>query len=442
MRFVIIGGNAAGMSAAARTMRKFPEWEVTVLEKTDEVSYGACGLPYYVAGVIDDIDRLRVRKPFEFISSGIDLRLNSEVLDVDFDRKQVLVRNTDLKDYNLSYDKLLIATGARPRLLPNLQIDSQYVHMLRTIQDARKLRNALEGKRADVAIIGGGAIGVELAEACILQEASSVRMFDLAKQFIFPFDVEFSDLAENELKYHDVDICLGENIVGVEEDHDKRRAVITTDKGVYHADVVVVSIGVIPNTQFLSGIEKSKNGAILTDSMMRTSVPDVYAAGDCSTTWHRILDSPAYLPLGTNANKQGRLVADIIGGKSAQFDRALGTTMLKCLRMEFAKTGLSEQEAKINSIPVDVCTVSARNHARYYPDGSQITIKLCYRRDNRVLVGAQLSGEKGSAIRIQPLATAIDRQMIVDEVGFLDLGYAPPFTSVWDAIQIAANVAR
>ena len=215
------------------------------------------------------------------------------------------------------------------------------------------------------------------------------------------------------------------------------------DKDGLEADAVVLCIGITPNTDFTGNeIEKIKNGALLTDASMQTSVKDVYAAGDCATTWHKLLDAPTYIALGTNANKQGRMVGDAILGKDICFKRMLGTSMLRCIGLELAKTGFGEQECKANGIAYKTVTVQTRSHARYYPDPSMLTIKLCYKENDHTLLGAQIMGSKEAAWRIDVFACAIDQEMTTEELGFLDLGYAPPFASVWDAIHIAANASK
>lgn len=440
MKIVVIGGNAAGMSAASRAKRKEPQSEVIVLEKTFEVSYGACGLPYYVAGLNNSLDLMRIRSAAEFREAGVDLRLGHAVERVDFAEKTVYGTDADGNAFAEGYDRLLIATGASPRTLNVPGADKANIFTLKTLEDAERLRKALEQTRGNVVIVGGGAIGLELAEACLLQKVKSVRVVEALDQLLPPFDPEFALAAKAELEAHGASVCLNETVQGFTGG--AAVEAVTTGGGSYPADVVVLSAGVVPNTQFLEGIDKLRNGAIRTDKAMRTSVPDVFAAGDCASVWHAVLGQPAYLALGTNANKQGRLAGDSLLGKDVCFERALGTTMVRCMGLEFAKTGLCEREARQAGIDYKVQTVEARSHARYYPDPCAITIKLCYRADDRVLLGAQMMGAKETALRIDALAVAVDQKMTTEELGFVDLGYAPPFASVWDAIHIAANASK
>ena len=293
-----------------------------------------------------------------------------------------------------------------------------------------------------VIIVGGGYIGLELAEACILQKIPEIHIVEALDRLLNVFDPEFSEMVKAELEKNGVHIHLGERVMSFEGEDDKVTAV-KTDKDCYAADVVILSIGVSPNTRFLpEGIEKLGNGALVTDASMKTSVPDVYAAGDCASVWSKLLDKPMYIALGTNANKQGRLAGDAVLGKNVRFARALGTSMLRVMGMEFAKTGLGEQECKANGIDYKTTTVESRSHARYYPDPVTLTVKLTYRAADKVLLGAQIAGAKEAAVRIDTFACAVDQGMTTDELGFLDLGYAPPFASVWDAIAIAANASK
>lgn len=441
MKFVVIGGNAAGMSAASRVKRKNPACEVVVLEQTYEVSYGACGLPYYIAGLNDDIDLIRIRSVETFQNSGIKVCLGCTATSVDYGAKKVHYTDADGTALEIDYDKLLIASGSSPKIPPIPGIEQEGIFQLKTLQHAQELKEALQGQPKHVVIVGGGYIGLELAEACILQHAASIRIIEAMDRLLNLFDPEFSEAAKAELERHGVSIHTSERVQRFEGDGKVQR--IVTDQGSYEADLVILSIGISPNTGFTGGdIEKLPNGALVTNEAMETSMPDVYAAGDCATVWHKILDKPMQIALGTNANKQGRLAGDSVLGKLVSFKRALGTSMLRCMNMEFAKTGLSEQECRANNISMKCRTVETRSHARYYPDAVTLTIKLCYRENDHVILGAQIMGPKEAAWRIDTFACAIDQEMTTEELGFLDLGYAPPFASVWDAVQIASNASK
>ena len=440
MRILVIGANAAGMSAASRIKRKETASEVVVLEKTHEVSYGACGLPFYIAGLNDDIDLVRIRSVADFEKNGIVMRTGHTAERIDFEQKTVFGTTDAGKAFSTRYDRLLIASGARARKLSLPGAEKGNIFTLKTPHDAERIRTAIEHKRANVVIIGGGAIGLELAEACLLREVKTLRVIESAGQLLPGFDEEFARAAKDELEKRGASVQLQERVTAFSGGD--AVSCVTTDKGSYDADIVIVSIGVVPDTEFAEGLKKLPNGAIETDAGMQTSEKDVFAAGDCASVWHMLLQKPVYIPLGTYANKLGRLAGDALLGKSVAYNCALGTVMLRVLGMEFAKTGLTEAEAKAAGIDAKSVLVRAHSHPHYYPDACDIEIKLCFRANDRVLLGAQLMGERDTAIRIDPIAVAIDQGMTTDELGFIDFGYAPPFAGSWDAIAVAANAAK
>lgn len=444
MKILILGGNAAGMSAAGRLLRRAPKTKVVVVEKSGEVSYGACGLPYYVGGLNQDLDLMRIRSAEAFRAQGIDLRLFHCVKEVDFSQREAVIQAAD-GCYREAFDQLLIATGSSAILPPLPGIALPGVYTLKTLADGAALQAALAlEENRQVAIVGGGYIGLELAEAC-LRLHKQIRLFEAQERLLSGFDPEFSEAAAEELREHGVSLQLGEAIERIEAHNGQKT--LHTPKGSYPADIVIFAIGVRPNTAFLAGspLDMLRNGAIVTNAQMQTSVAGVYAAGDCATVMHRLLQKPAYLPLGTNANKQGRFAADaMLGRPYAGYRGALGTAMLRCVQLELAKTGLTESEARQAGIDAASVTVTAPSHAPYYtqPLPIPITIKLCFKRGDGQLLGAQLMGRGESAQRINVFACAIDGGMTTAQLGAADLGYAPPFSSVWDAIHIAANAAK
>lgn len=435
MKIVIIGGNPGGMSAAARLVRKGKDVEVVVFEKTNEVSYGACGLPYYIGGENEDIDKMRIRKAPQFIESGVDLRLYHEALSVDTAAKSVTVKNLKTGEiYTESYDKLVVATGAASVRPPLPGADKALV--LKTLEDGDRIKEAAKlAKRA--VIVGGGYIGLELAEA-LRRLGIELTVIEAQDRVLSVFDPEFSKTAQDALVRGGVDVKCGERVQEIGEDF------VATDKGRYPSDLTVLSVGVRPSTNIFAGKapDMLKNGAILTNEFMETSLPDVYAAGDCATVWHAVLNKPVYLPLGTNANKQGRVLGDRIAGGSEPLPGALGSAMLRCFDRELAKTGITETEAAAEGLNFGAVTVEAGSHARYYPGSVKLTIKLVYDKSTKVLLGAQMAGERECALRIDTLAVAIDRKMTARELNLCDLAYAPPFASVWDAVQQAAGVIK
>jgi len=443
MRVAIIGGNGAGMSAASRLVRKGQGLEVAVFEKTREVSYGACGLPYYISDLNPDIDLMRIRSKERFEQEGIKVHLEQDVIGVDTEAHFVLVCDrTSGICRDEPYDRLIVASGASP-IIPSIPgTGLAGVFSLRSLSDGEAIKKALQQPDVkNVSIIGGGYIGLELSEACVIQK-KQVRLFEAKSNLLYGFDPEFGQAAEQELIRHGVEVHTGEQVKALSGEERVDRVLCAGDA--YETDLVIIAIGVHPNTSFIDSplMHKDTNGALITDAKMQTSVRNIYAAGDCTTVIHKILKRPVYIPLGTNANKQGRIVADVIMGQPSRFDNALGTAMLRCLDMEFARTGITEQDARAAGLSVGTVTVETLSHARYFPDPVWITIKLCYDPVSRILLGAQLMGRKECAWRVDVLACAVDRGMTAEELGFLDLGYAPPFSTTWDVVQIAANAIK
>ena len=441
MKVVILGANAAGMSAAGRLRRNSPQTAVIVAEKSGEVSYGACGLPYYIGGFNEEIDLMRIRKPETFREEGIDLLLFHEAVGVDFPGKKVVLKSGGTFRTE-SYDELLIATGSTS-IKPGIPgAENRGIYTLKTLEDGEKLYRAItDDSCKTVAIIGGGYIGLELAEACV-KRGKTIHLFEALPSLLNGFDTEFGEAARAELERHGVNVHTEESILRIEEDGGEK--MLFTKNASYSANIVIIAVGVKPNTSFIddASIETLGNGAIVTDVHMRTSVEHVYAAGDCSAVVHRILKRPVYIPLGTGANKQGRFAADCMLGKDAAYDSALGTAMLRCLSLEIAKTGVTVKEGLQAGIDAKAITVQAPSHARYYPNPVPITVKLCYEANKKTVIGAQIMGNGESAQRINVFTCAIDREMTVKELGKLDMGYAPPFAAVWDVVQIAANAAK
>lgn len=443
MNILIIGGVAAGMSAAAKAKRTNPESRIVVLEKGRDVSYGACGLPYYISGLVRDAAGLTVRSAGAFRAEGIDVRLEHEALRVDPVRKEVRVRRLqDGTEYVQAYDKLLVAVGASPIVPPIPGRALGNVHLLKTLEDGIRLKKALQKETVRrVAIVGGGYIGMELVEAMVAM-GKEVRLIERSERILRGFDKEITGLVVEEVEGRGVHLHLGETVEALLGDGRVER--IKTDQDVYDADVVILSVGIRPNTLFLeeTGIDRLPNGAIRINDRMETSLPDIYAAGDCASVRHRVLKEDVYIPLATNANKQGRLVGQNFFGAGLELPGVLGTAAARIIDMKIAKTGVSEAEADDRGWDVGTVFVKANSHAGYCPEVTPIHVKLIYDRKTGRLLGAQTAGEKGAVLRIDTLAACIHNGMSVREIGLLDLCYAPPFAPVWDAIHIAANAAK
>lgn len=443
MKIIIIGGVAAGMSAASKIKRIDKNAEVIVYEKGKYLSYGACGLPYFVSNDNDDWRRMIARTREEFESQGISTRLEHEVVKVVPQDKKVVVRNISTGDLIVDqYDRLMIATGASSIMPPIPGTWLKGVYALKSLEDGMALKAASEDPSVkDVVVIGGGYIGIEVVEAMVKLK-KNVRCIEAADRILSSFDAEIAELAAKEIKNHGVQLHTSERVEAI-LGSDKVEG-IKTDRGAYKADMVIMAIGVRPSTGFLkdTGIRMAKNGAIIVDRELRTSLPDIWAAGDCAEVYHRAMEENVFLPLGTVANKCGRIAGGNIMGRHDKFVGALGSAAIKVLNLEMGRTGMSENDAKRLGIDYRTVIITANDHPAYYPDPAPITIKLIYEKPGKRILGAQAAGRKGAVLRIDTIAVAIHNRMTTEELGMTDLCYAPPFAGVWDAIHIACNAAK
>lgn len=445
MTVVVIGGDAAGMSLASRIHRKSPDTEVIIFEKSNIVSYGACGLPFYIGGINNDINRIMIRKPESFVAEGLDLRVYHEVTAVDPDAKTVTVKNVKTGEVLIQkYDKLAVCSGSRPIVPPIEGKELKGVYSLRTVPDAERLKE--EFSREDVkriAIVGGGFIGLELCDAAV-ERGKTPLLFEALPHVMTTYDEDFQTALEAKLESNGVELHLGEPLKKINGEGAVKRVV--SDKGEFDADLVVFAIGVKPNTEMLpdSHFKKLRNGALVINDSMETGVPDVYAAGDCTTVYNMITKKQDYIALGSNANKQGRFAADVIMGKEVHFDNALGTSIIRVKNFEMGKTGISEREAIANGFDYGTCTVTRTSHAPYYvkPEGANLTAKIVYDKKSKVLLGAQIMGEYEAAMRINIFACAINCGMTTKELGKLDMAYSPSFTRPWDIVHVVCNAAK
>ncbi len=443
MKIVILGGDAAGMSAASKLRRSLPQAQIVVFEQTRETSYGACGLPYYIGGVNDDADKIRIRKPEAFLKSGIDLRLNHEAVAVDPVVKTVTARNLETDELVTErYDELVVATGTSPILPPLEGRDKEGVFTLKSIADAQDIRAWAEQRCvSDVVIVGAGYIGLELAESFVRLK-KRVTMIEMAPRPMMVMDEDFAPLISQALERHGVVLHTGEAVKSL-AGGDTVSGVIT-DKGEYAAQLVILSVGVRPNTSFLrdTGVELLPNGAVRVDEQMCSSLPHIYAAGDCASITSKVTGKPVYLPLGTNANKQGKVLGEVLCGQNSRLPGVLGTSMCRVIDLEVARTGVNEREAQEAGIPLRVVSTTAHTRPPYYPGGCELTIKLFFHAETKVLLGAQLAGLEGAASRIGMCALAIDAGVTASQLALADLGYAPPFNYVWDPVQLAAGMVK
>lgn len=443
MKLIVIGGIAAGMSAASKLRRVDQNAEITVYEKGEYVSYGACGLPYYVSGENDDHTKMIARTRQQFEQQGIDVHILHEVVKVSPERKQVMVKNLHTGQMFLDhYDKLLIATGTSAIVPPFDGLQLENIHVLKTMEDGLSLKEkAHQPDIRNVVIVGGGYIGMELAEA-MHNLGKNVRIVEQAERILMPFDREITDIATKHLQENNVALHVNERV----ETFRGNKVVqhVVTSKGTYKADLVILSIGVRPATKFLdgTGIQLSKNGAIVIDREMRTNLDDIYAAGDCAEVYHYVKQENTYLPLGTNANKCGRIAGENIAGAHRKYIGTLGSAAVKIIDMELARTGLSEHEAASLAIEYTTEFIKAANHPGYYPGQTPLWIKIICEKRTRRILGAQAIGQAGAVLRVDMFAIAIQNNMPADELGMTDLCYAPPFAGVWDAVNIASNAVK
>lgn len=444
-RFIVIGGVAAGMSAASRAKRRKPDMEVTVLERGSFVSYGACGLPYFVSDLVKDVHGLVVHDAAFFKKKrGIEVLTGHEVTRIDPEVKVVFARNLEQEnELRMGYDKLAICTGAFPYRpeLPGSNLKNIFV--IRTPEDGSAIKNLIEQESPRKAvIIGAGFIGLEMADA-FRKRGLEVTVLKRPGSILKMFDDDLVKLVEEELKAKGVELIKDVVIQGFEGNDEGRVKMVILAEKRYQADFVLLATGSQPNSILArgAGLKVTANGAITVNERMQTSHPDIFAAGDCVGQRHLITGREVYIPRGTTANKQGRVAGECAAGGEDTFSGVLGTAVSKIFDLTVARTGLSSAEAE--GYDFVTSTVAHPSHAHTYPnpEAEDITIKLIMERGTGKLLGAQMIGKLGVAKRIDVFATAIQGGMTIEDISRLDLCYAPPFAPVWDSILVAANVA-
>ncbi|MEJ2209671.1 MAG: FAD-dependent oxidoreductase [Anaerolineae bacterium] len=443
-RLVVIGGVAAGMSAAAKARRENPELDVVVYERGGYISYAACGMPYWLAGDVPDIGALIVRTPEQMAKQGVQVCIHHEVRAIDPDSQTVTVRDLQAgREFSQEYDRLVIATGARAAIPAFAQpaADLEGVLELRSLESGLATRRFLdEHKPRRAVIVGGGYIAVEMAETLHrlgLEVTLLVRSGQVLRSSL---DDDVRTTVEKELTRHGVEVVQDTPLALEGGGH---VAAVVGEGGPYPADVVLLGVGARPNVELAheAGVHLGATGAIATDEHMRTNLPGVYAAGDCAEALHLVTGRPASLPLGSTANKQGRVAGTNAAGGRATFGGIVGTMIVRCFELGVASTGLTTAEAQNLGYDVEATTIRARDLAHYFPGAAEMTVKLVADAANGRLLGGQIVGPGPAAKRIDTLATALHSRMTLSELQRLDLAYAPPFAPVWDPILVAANVA-
>ncbi len=446
-RFVVIGGVAAGMSAASRAKRNKPEMSVTVLERGKFVSYGSCGLPYFVSDLVKDVQGLVVHDATFFMEKrGIEVLTRHEVTGIDTKDKVVLAQNLENGDeITLRYDKLAICTGASP-LRPELPgADLKNVFVIRTAEDGVILKDFIRETAPKMAIIiGAGLIGLEMAEAFRARGLDVAVLKRPGRSILRMFDDDMAELVEKELKRNSVDVARNAAIQGFEGDSEGRVRLAILDGKSYPADLILLATGSRPNSALAkqAELEVAPNGTIVVNERMQASKPVIFAAGDCVGQRHLITGKDVYIPRGTTANKQGRVAGDNASGGNDVFKGVVGTAVSKIFDLTVACTGLSSAEATSEGYDFATSTIAHPSHGHTYlnPEPEDITIKLVMDRRTGKLLGAQMVGKLGVAKRIDVFAAALQGDMTVEEISRLDLSYSPPFAPVWDSILVAANM--
>jgi len=442
-KLVVIGGVAAGLSAASAAKRlKKENINAVVFEKSGYISYGACSEPYFVSGLVAQPEDLIEITPEEFEQKrSIPIHRMHEVVEIDYKNGYVTVDDlVNHRSFKESFDYLMIATGAIGKTLGISGEKLMGVHTLRTVEDAIAIQNSARDAE-DVVICGGGYIGLEMAEAFVTM-GKHVTILKKTSQMLLNFDPEMSALVEEEVRSKGVTISTGVDILSFEGSGKVEKVV--TNKGEVKAETVLIAKGAMPNVGLAKqiGVEIGVTGAIAVNKRQETNLDRVYSGGDCAEAYHIVRGKPAYIPLGTTANKAGRVAGENIGGMNTEFPGIVGTAVSKIFDLEVARTGLSLKEAAGDGFDAYETTIRHRSRSKHYPGGYPITVHLITERDTRRLLGAQMIGREGVAHRIDVMAAVLHAGMTAEDVYHLDLGYAPPFAPAWDPILIAANKAR
>ena len=440
MKVIIIGGVAGGATAAARIRRLDENAQIIVFERSGYISYANCGLPYYIGGVIQDKNDLTLQTPESFWRRfRVDMRVKHEVIAIRPEEKTVQVRNLNTGDvFEESYDKLIISTGAKPTQprLPGVGLEKLFT--LRTVEDTFKIKEYIDKNNPkSVVLAGGGFIGLELAEN-LREIGMDVTIVQRPKQLMNPFDADMAAFIHGEMRKHGVKLALGHTVEGFEE-KDGGVDVLLKDEQPLHADMVVLAIGVTPDSALVkeAGLELGIKGSIVVNDRMETSEKDIYAVGDAVQVKHYVTGEDALISLAGPANKQGRIVADNVCGGDSRYLSSQGSSVIKVFDMTAATTGINETNAKKAGLDVEKVILSPMSHAGYYPGGKVMTMKVVFEKITYRLLGAQIVGYEGVDKRIDVLATAIHAGMKATQLKDLDLAYAPPYSSAKDPVNMA-----
>ena len=440
---MVIGGGAAGMSAASAARRVAPDLDVVVCEAGGFAAYGMCGIPYFLGGTVPRAESLLAYPPSEFRGKrGIDLRLHTRVDEIDVGGRQVGISGGGSTG-PLGYDALVVATGADPVRPPVPGLDRPGVFTIRSLDEAIELRRFLDsGAVRRAVVVGAGYIGLETAEALVCAGVE-VEVVEALPRVLGTVDEPIAELAREELERHSR-LRLGARLDAVRAGLAGRGLTAVVDGAEISTDLLVIATGVRPATELLirAGARHLPDRSVVVDAGMRTSLPDVFAAGDCVALPHLVLGRPAWVPLGPAANKTGRVAGTVAAGGAASFAGVVGTAVVKVFDLEVARTGLGLAEAQAAGLSAVATDVVSRSRAKYYPGSSPLHARLVHQPDGR-LIGGQLAGREGAAKRVDVLATALHAGLTVADLAALDLSYAPPFAPVYDPVlAVAAKALR
>ena len=440
MKVVIIGGVAGGATAAARIRRLDEQAEIVVFERSGYISYANCGLPYYIGGVIEDPEALTLQTPESFFSRfRVDMRVRHEVTAIRPEQKTVCVKNLDTgESFEESYDRLILSPGAKPTQprLPGSGLPN--VFTLRTVEDTFRIKDYIQKNHpASAVLAGGGFIGLELAEN-LRELGLEVTIVQRPRQLMNPFDPDMAAFIHGEVRRHGIKLALGRTVEGFAP-HGSGVDVLLKDEAPLHAGLVVLAIGVTPDTALArdAGLELGLKGSIVVNDRMETSAPGIYAVGDAVQVKHSVTGEDAVISLAGPANKQGRIAADNICGGDSRYLGSQGSSVIKVFGLTAAATGVNETNAKKAGLAADKVVLSPMSRAGYYPGGRVMTMKVVFEKETYRLLGAQIVGYEGVDKRIDVLATAIRAGLKATQLKDLDLAYAPPYSSAKDPVNMA-----
>lgn len=444
MKILIVGGVAGGATTATRLRRLDEKSEIIIFDRGDYVSFANCGLPYYVGNVIKTKEKLLLQTPKSFKDRfNIDVRLNEEVIKVLSQDRKIQIRKKDGTIYEENYDKLVLSPGAEP-INPFKELKDEKIQTLRTVNDAIKIRDYLENNNInDVAIIGGGYIGVEMAENIRNQNKdTNITIIEKAEHLIAPLDKDMSKFVQKVLLKNNINTILKNGVQQINKNND--RFEIKLEKGTINVDYIILCIGVRPESNLAkdAGLNVSEKGNIIVNKFMKTSDENIYALGDSIQVNNPIINIPTYIPLAGPANKQARVVANNIYNKAGKYEGTIGSSILKIFENNLGIVGLNENVAKQNNIDYKTMIISPYSHATYYPGATQTTIKVLYENNTGKILGAQVWGKEGVDKLTDILAVAIKHKMTADDLADFELSYAPPFSSAKSPINLLGNAMQ